>query len=34
MGAIATLLPLLYEKGKLSAIFEALGRLIGHASGG
>jgi len=34
MGAIATLLPLLYEKGKLAVIFETLGRLIGQASGG
>ena len=34
LGAIATLLPLLYEKGELSAILEALGRIIGHASGG
>ncbi|MCC7042190.1 MAG: hypothetical protein IT516_17950 [Burkholderiales bacterium] len=33
LGAVATLLPLLYEKGKLTAIFEALGRLVGHATG-
>lgn len=33
LGAIATLLPLLYEKGELAAIFEAVARLIGHATG-
>lgn len=32
-GAIATLLPLLYEKSELAAIFEAVGRLVGHATG-
>jgi hypothetical protein len=34
LGAIATLLPLLHEKGDLAAIFDALGRLVGHATGG
>lgn len=33
LGAIATLLPLLYEKGELATIMEAIGRLVGHASG-
>ena len=33
LGAIATLLPLLYEKGELATIFEAFGRLVGHATG-
>lgn len=33
LGAIATLLPLLYEQGELAAIFEAVGRLVGHATG-
>jgi hypothetical protein len=33
LGALATLLPLLYEKGELATILEALGRLVGHAAG-
>jgi hypothetical protein len=33
LGAIATLLPLLYEKGELAAVVDALGRLVGHATG-
>jgi len=33
LGAIATLLPLLYGKGELAPIVEAIGRLVGHAAG-
>jgi hypothetical protein len=33
LGAIATLLPLLYETGDLATVFDAMGRLIGHATG-
>ena len=33
LGAIATLLPLLYETGELATIFDALGRFVGHATG-
>lgn len=34
LGSIATLLPLLHVKGELAGIFEAIGKLIGHVSGG
>jgi hypothetical protein len=33
LGALATLLPLLHQQGDLAAIIEALGKLVGHASG-
>ena len=30
LGAVATLLPLLYEKGELTVVVEALGRIMGR----
>jgi hypothetical protein len=33
-GSIATLLPLLHANGALASIFEAIGKLLGHAGGG